>query len=52
MDQTRLPLSPYLFNIVHEVLARAIRQIVSERERSKGYKLKRKKSKYYYLQMI
>ena len=31
------PLSPYLFNIVLEVLARAIRQ-----RRSKGYKLERK----------
>ena len=43
------PLSPYLFNIVLEVLARAIRQ---QKERSRGYKLERKKSKYHYLQMI
>ena len=42
------PLSPYPFNIVLEVLARAIRQ----ERRSKGYKLERKKSKYHYLQMI
>ena len=42
------PLSPYLFNIVLEVLARAIRQ----QRRSRGYKLERKKSKYHYLQMI
>ena len=39
------PLSPYLFNIVLEVQARAIRQ----QRRSKGYKLERKKSKYHYL---
>jgi len=44
----RCPLSPYLFNIVLEVLARAIRQ----RRSSKGYKLEGKKSKYHYLQMI
>jgi hypothetical protein len=36
------PLSLYLFNVVFEVLARAI----------KGYKLEWKKSKYYYLQMM
>jgi hypothetical protein len=42
------PLSPYLFNIVLEVLARAIRQ----QRRSRGYKLERKKSKYHYLQII
>jgi hypothetical protein len=42
------PLSPYLFNIVLEVLARAIRQ----QRRSRGYKLERKKSKYHFLQMI
>ena len=42
------PLSPYLFNIVPEVLTRAIRQ----KRRSRGYKLERKKSKYHYLQMI
>jgi hypothetical protein len=41
-------LSPYLFNIVLEVLATTIRQ----QERPKGYKLERKKSKYHYLQMI
>jgi hypothetical protein len=39
------PLSPYLFNIVLEVLARAIRQ----QRRSRGYKLERKKSKYHFL---
>jgi hypothetical protein len=39
------PLSPYLFNIVLEVLARTIRQ-------QKEIKLERKKSKYHYLQMI
>ena len=39
------PLSPYLFNIVLEVLFRAIRQ-------QEGYKLERKKSKYHYLLMI
>jgi hypothetical protein len=42
------PMSPYLLNIVLEVLAR---QIESKR-RSKGYKLKRKNSKYLYLQMM
>jgi hypothetical protein len=42
------PLSPYLFNIVPEVLTRAIRQ----KRRSRGYKLERKKSKYHYLQKI
>jgi hypothetical protein len=42
------PLSPYLFNILLEVLARAIRQ----QKRSRGYKLERKKSKYHFLQMI
>ena len=41
-------LSPDLFNIVLEVLARAIRK----QRRSRGYKLERKKSKYYILQMI
>ena len=40
--------SPYLFNIVLKVLARAIRQ----QRRSKGYKLGRRKSRYHYLQMI
>ena len=42
------PLSPYLFNIVLEVLARAI----DNKRRSRGYKLERKKSKYHFLQMI
>jgi hypothetical protein len=42
------PLSPYLFNIVLEVQARAIGQ----QRRSRIYKLERKKSKYHYLQMI
>ena len=42
------PLSPFLFNIVLESLARAIRQ----QRRSRGYKLERKKSKYHFLQMI
>jgi hypothetical protein len=42
------PLSPYLFNIVLEVLARPICQ----QRRLRGYKLERKKSKYHYLQMI
>ena len=41
------PLSFYLFNIVLEVLARAIRQ-----KRSMELKLERKKSKYHHLQMI
>jgi hypothetical protein len=40
------PLSPYLFNIVLEVLARAIRQ----QKEVKGYKLETKKSKYHCLQ--
>jgi hypothetical protein len=39
------PLCPYLFNLVLEVLARAIRQ-------QKGFKLERRKSKYHYLQII
>jgi hypothetical protein len=38
------PLSPYLFKIVLEVLARVIRQ----QRISRGYKLKRKKSKYHF----
>ena len=42
------PLSPYLFNIVLEVLARAIRQ----QKEIKGIHLEREKSEYYYLQMI
>jgi retron-type reverse transcriptase len=46
------PLSPYLINIVLDVLARAIRQQKEIKGRSRGYKLERKKSKYHYLQMI
>jgi hypothetical protein len=42
------PLSPYLFNIVLEVLARAIQQ----QQEIKGYKLEKKKSKHHFLQMI
>jgi hypothetical protein len=42
------PLSPYLFKIVLEVLARA----TDNKRRSKWYKLERKKSKYHYFQMI
>jgi hypothetical protein len=42
------PLSPSLFNIILEVLARAIRQ----QKEIKGYELERKKSKYHFLQMI
>jgi hypothetical protein len=42
------PLSPYLFNIILEVLARAIRQ----QNEIKGYKLEKRKSKYHFLQMI
>jgi hypothetical protein len=42
------PLSPYLFNIVLEVLARANRQ----QKEIKGIKLERNKSKYHYFQMI
>jgi hypothetical protein len=42
------PLSPYLFNIVLEVIARTIRQ----QKEIRGYKLERKKSKYHSLQMI
>jgi len=41
------PVSPYLFNIVLEVLARA-----DNKRRSKECRLERKKSKYHYLQMI
>jgi hypothetical protein len=41
------PLSPYLFNIVLEVLARAIRQ----QKKIKRYKLERRKSRYHYFQM-
>ena len=42
------PFSPYLFNIVLEVLARAIGQ----QKEIKWLKLERKKSNYHYLQMI
>jgi hypothetical protein len=42
------PFSPYLFNIVLEVLAKAIGQ----QKEIKGIQLERKKSKYHYLQMI
>ena len=42
------PLSIYLFNIVLEVLVRAI----NNKRRSRGYKLERKKSKYDYLQIL
>jgi hypothetical protein len=42
------PLSPYLFNIVLEVLARAIQQ----QKEIKGIQIGRKKSKYHYLQMM
>ena len=40
-------LSPYLFNIVLEVLARAIRQ-----QKIKGIQMGKKISKYHFLQMI
>jgi retron-type reverse transcriptase len=39
--------SPYLFNIVLEVLTRAIRQ----QKENKGYKLEKRKSNYQYLQI-
>jgi hypothetical protein len=42
------PLSPYLFNIVLEFLAREIRQ----QKEIKEYKLERKKSKYHDFQII
>ena len=42
------PLSPYLFNIVLEVLARAIGQ----HKDVKGIQIGKKKSNYHYLQMI
>jgi hypothetical protein len=42
------PLSPYLFNIVLEDLARAIRQ----QKDIKGIQIGNKKSKHHYLQMI
>jgi len=41
------PLSPCLFNIVLEVLARQ-----NNKKRSRGYKLARKKSRYQYFQMM
>jgi hypothetical protein len=41
------PLSPYLFNIVLQVLARAIRQ-----QKVKGIQNGKEESKYHYLQMI
>jgi hypothetical protein len=40
--------SPYLSNIVLEVLARAIRQ----QKEIKGMQIGKEKSKYHYLQMI
>jgi hypothetical protein len=43
------PPSPYLFNVVFEVLAIAIRE---QKRRSMEYKLKRMNSRYHYLQMI
>ena len=42
------PLSPYLFNIVHEILARAIRQ----QKDIKGIQIGKEESKYHLLQMI
>jgi hypothetical protein len=42
------PLSPYLFNIVLEVLAIAIRQ----QKEIKGIQMEKMKSKYHFLQMI
>ena len=42
------PLSPYLFNIVLDVLTTAF----DNKRRSRGYKLERKNSKYHFLQMI
>jgi hypothetical protein len=42
------PLSPYIFSVVLDVLARAIRQ----QKEVKGIQLERKKSKYHYLQKI
>jgi hypothetical protein len=43
------PVSPYLFNSVLKVLARAIRQ---EKRGQRGCKLERKKSNYHFLQVI
>jgi hypothetical protein len=42
------PLSPYIFNIVLEFLARAIQQ----QKDTRGYKLEKRKSKYHFLQII
>jgi len=42
------PVSSYLFNIVFDILASAIRQ----QERSNGYKLERRMSRYHYLWII
>jgi hypothetical protein len=42
------PLSPYLFNIVLEVLARAIRQ----QKEIKGLQIGKEEVKYHFLQMI
>ena len=41
-------LSPYVFNIVLEVLARAIRQL----KKITGIQVRKEKSMYYYLQVI
>jgi hypothetical protein len=47
------PLSPYLFNIVLEVLARTGRQKKKKKKkRSRGYKLVKKKERNHCLQMI
>jgi hypothetical protein len=42
------PLSPYLFNIVLEILAREF----DNKRRLRGYKLERKKSKYHFLHIL
>ena len=42
------PLSPYLFNIVLKVLARAIRQ----QKKGKGIQIGKEEAKIHYLQMI
>jgi hypothetical protein len=42
------PLSPYLFNIVLEVLAQA----VTQQKEVKGIQIGKQELKYYYLQMI